>query len=161
MLKQDKEKFKIPKKIQDMILMGEDNELKNRYLHIAWEGSVYSEEKQPIKQPIEKNSPFIILEMKSVLSRTKANIIRLYGAFGNEKVFETFNNFLNDKKIFVKHLISVDFPAPLNPIIPKTSPLFTVKETSSIALIILLFNLNSLTKFFTLIMNFPPYKKPP
>lgn len=69
------------------LLMGEDNELKNRYLHIAWEGSVYSEEKQPIKQPIEKNSPFIILEMKSVLSRTKANIIRLYGAFGNEKVF--------------------------------------------------------------------------
>ena len=33
-----------------------------------------------------------------------------------------------------KHLTNVDFPAPLNPIIPNTFPLSTSKDTSSMAL---------------------------
>lgn len=74
--------------------MGESYELKNRYLHIAWKESAYSDEEQPIKQPIEqpieyigKNSLSEILETKTVSSRTKANITRLYDEFGNEKIF--------------------------------------------------------------------------
>lgn len=72
------------------LLMGESHELKNRYLHIAWKESAYSNEKQPIKQPIEsagKNSLSEALETKTVSSRTKANITRLYDEFGNEKIF--------------------------------------------------------------------------
>lgn len=73
------------------LLMGEKHELKNRYLHIAWEDSTYSGEKQPIKQPIEQhikgNSLLEFLGTKPVSSRTKANIIKLYNEFGNEKVF--------------------------------------------------------------------------
>lgn len=73
------------------LLMGEKHELKNRYLHIALEDSAYSSEKQPIKQPIEQhiggNSLLEVLETKPISLRTKANIIRLYDEFGNEKVF--------------------------------------------------------------------------
>lgn len=73
------------------LLMGEKHELKNRYLHIAWGDSIYLGEKQPIKQPIEQhigeNSLMGVLETKLVSSRTKANIIKLYDEFGNEKVF--------------------------------------------------------------------------
>lgn len=73
------------------LLMGEKHELKNRYLHIAWEDSTYSGEKQPIKRPIEQhiggNSLLEVLETKPISSRTKANIIKLYDEFGNEKVF--------------------------------------------------------------------------
>ena len=60
--------------------MGESYELKNRYLHVAWKESAYSDEKQPIKQPIEhigENRLSEILETKTVSSRTKANITRL------------------------------------------------------------------------------------
>ena len=76
------------------MLMGESYELKNRYLHIAWKESAYSNEEQPIKQPIKQLfwdageiSLSEILETKTVSSRTKANIIRLYNEFGNEKIF--------------------------------------------------------------------------
>ena len=76
------------------LLMGESYELKNRYLHIAWKESAYSDIKQPIKQhikqPIErvgKNSLSEIIETKTLSSRTKANITRLYDEFGNEKIF--------------------------------------------------------------------------
>ena len=73
------------------LLMGENHELKNRYLHIAWKNSVYSNReqpiKQPIKQPIEENSLLKILETNSVSSRTKTNIIRLHDEFEKEKVF--------------------------------------------------------------------------
>ena len=72
------------------LLMGESYELKNRYLHVAWEKSAYSNEKQPIEQPIErigKNSLSKVLGTKTVSLRTKANITRLYDEFGNEKIF--------------------------------------------------------------------------
>ncbi len=48
---------------------------------------VFSINKQPIKQPIEKPSLSEILETKAISSRTKANICRLYDIFGSEKVF--------------------------------------------------------------------------
>ena len=74
--------------------MGESYELKNRYLHVAWKKSAYLDEEQPIKQPIkqpieliEKNSLLEVLETKTVSSRTKTNITRLYDEFGNEKIF--------------------------------------------------------------------------
>ena len=73
------------------LLMGESYELKNRYLHIAWQESAYSDEeqpiKQPIKQPIGENNLLEVLEKKSISLRTKANITRLYNKFGNEKIF--------------------------------------------------------------------------
>ena len=72
------------------LLMRESYELKNRYLYIAWKESAYSCKKQPIKQPIEhvgKNCLSEVLETKTVSSRTKANITRLYDEFGNEKIF--------------------------------------------------------------------------
>ena len=72
-------------------LMGEKHELKNRYLHVKWNESAYSDEKQHIKQHIEphdkKNSLLQMLETKSISSRTKANIAKLYAEFGNEKIF--------------------------------------------------------------------------
>lgn len=75
------------------LLMGESYELKNRYLHIAWKETAHSGSKQPIKQPIGSNKHIgenhllEILEIKKVSSRTKANIIRLYNKFGDEKIF--------------------------------------------------------------------------
>lgn len=69
------------------LLMGENHELKNRYLHIAWREADYLDGKQPIKQLIEKPSLPEILETKAISSRTKANICRLYDIFGSEKVF--------------------------------------------------------------------------
>ena len=74
--------------------MGEKYELKNRCLHIAWEDSACSDEKQPIEQPIKQpieqpveNNLATVLEAKSVSSKTKANITRLHDEFGNEKIF--------------------------------------------------------------------------
>ena len=77
------------------LLMGEKHELKNRYLHIRRNETAYCDEKQHIKQHIkqhfethdEKNSLLKILETKSISSRTKANIAKLYAEFGNEKIF--------------------------------------------------------------------------
>ena len=69
------------------LLMGESYELKNRYLHIAWKETAYSDIKQPIKQPIEENSLSEVIKIKTISSRTQANIIRLYDEFGNEKIF--------------------------------------------------------------------------
>ncbi len=73
------------------LLMGESHELKNRYLHIAWKDPADFNEKQPIEQlieqPIRKNSRLEILENQAISWKTKANIKRLYEAFGSEKIF--------------------------------------------------------------------------
>ena len=76
------------------LLLEESYDLKNRYLHIAWKESAYSNEeqhiKQPIKQPIEhigRNSLSEVLKTKTISSRTKANITSLYEEFGNENIF--------------------------------------------------------------------------
>ena len=74
------------------LLMGEKNELKNRYMHIRWDETTHSTGKQHIKQHIKRhiadeNYILRILDTKDISSRTKGNIVRLYESFGMEKVF--------------------------------------------------------------------------
>lgn len=74
------------------LLMGENNELKNRYMHIRWEETTHSDGKQHIKRHIEqhienKNDILETLNSKEISSRTKDNIVKLYAAFGVENVF--------------------------------------------------------------------------
>ena len=74
------------------LLMGENNELKNRYMHIRWDVTTHSDNKQHIKQHIEqhienKNDILETLNSKEISSRTRDNIVKLYAAFGVEKVF--------------------------------------------------------------------------
>jgi len=69
------------------LLMGENHELKNRRLHIAWKDSDDPDKKQHIGQHIEENNLLKILDAKATSAKTKANIIRLYKEFGKEKIF--------------------------------------------------------------------------
>ena len=74
------------------LLMGEQNELKNRYMHIRWDEMSYSTGKQHIQQHIQQhiadeNSILTLLETKEVSSKMKNNIIMIHEAVGKEKVF--------------------------------------------------------------------------
>ena len=70
------------------LLMGEHNELKNRYLHVAWSETAHSGDKQHIEQHIgTENDTFSIPDDTSVSPKTRNNIERLYQAFGMEKIF--------------------------------------------------------------------------
>lgn len=82
------------------LLMGEKNELKNQYMHIRWDETTHSDEKQDIQQHIEQhiqqdiqqhiegeNDLLTLLDTKEVSSKMKNNILRLHDAFGMEKVF--------------------------------------------------------------------------
>lgn len=70
------------------LLMGEQNELKNRYMHIRWDETTHSTGKQHIEQHIEgENSILALLDTKEVSSKMKGNILKLHEAFGMEKVF--------------------------------------------------------------------------
>ena len=70
------------------LLMGEHNELKNRYMHIRWEETTHSTSKQHIEQHIpEQNSILNLLDTKEISSKMKSNITKLYEAFGTEKIF--------------------------------------------------------------------------
>ncbi|MCR5727514.1 MAG: Fic family protein [Lachnospiraceae bacterium] len=74
------------------LLMGENNELKNRYMHIAWNETTHSDGKQHIEQHIErhiqeKNDLLSILNEQAVSPKAKANILKLYESFGLEKIF--------------------------------------------------------------------------
>lgn len=74
------------------LLLGEDHELKNRYMHIRWDKTTDPESKQHIKQHIEqhipdRNSIYAILDTKEISSRMKDNIRKLYESFGREKIF--------------------------------------------------------------------------
>ena len=70
------------------LLMGEKNELKNRYMHIKWDETTHYNEKQHIEQHIEEgNSLLKILDKKEISSKTKGNILKLHEAFGVEKIF--------------------------------------------------------------------------
>lgn len=71
------------------LLLGEKNELKNRYLHIDWqEKTTHSEKKQHIEQHIdEENNLLAELTANKVTAKTQKNIISLYNAFGKEKIF--------------------------------------------------------------------------
>ena len=74
------------------LLMGEKNELKNRYMHIRWNETTHLDGKQHIQQHIvqhieEEDSLLEILDQKGISSKLKANIMKLHNAFGREKVF--------------------------------------------------------------------------
>ena len=71
------------------LLLGEDNELKNRYLHIDWQDkTTHLLSKQDIKQDIdEKNRILALLETVQCAAKTKKNIICLYDTFGKERIF--------------------------------------------------------------------------
>ena len=74
------------------LLMGEDNELKNRYLHIEWPETTHSGEKQHIKQHIEQHfEPDVVTlhipESAAISEKTRRNIELLYHEFGMEKIF--------------------------------------------------------------------------
>lgn len=70
------------------LLMGEKNELKNRYMHIRWDETTHSDGKQHIEQHIGgENDILTLLDAKEVSSRMKNNILRLHEAFGMEKIF--------------------------------------------------------------------------
>ena len=74
------------------LLMGEKNELKNRYMHIRWDETTHSDEKQHIKQHIgrhieSEDSLLEILDQKGISSKMKTNIMKLHKSFGMEKVF--------------------------------------------------------------------------
>ena len=71
------------------LLLGEDNELKNRYLHIDWQDkTTHLLSKQDIKQDIdEKNRILALLETVQCSTKTKKNIICLYDTFGKERIF--------------------------------------------------------------------------
>ena len=65
------------------LLMGEQNELKNRYMHIRWDETSHSTGKQHIQQHIAyENSILTLLETKEVSSKMKKNIIMIHEAFG-------------------------------------------------------------------------------
>ena len=77
------------------LLMGEKNELKNRYMHIAWKETTHSNNKRHIEQHIEQHIDpkgaikqlEIILDTNVVSERTKSNILNLFNEFGYEKIF--------------------------------------------------------------------------
>ena len=77
------------------LLMGEKNELKNRYMHIAWKETTHSNNKRHIERHIEQHIDpkgaikqlEIILDTNAVSERTKSNILNLFNEFGYEKIF--------------------------------------------------------------------------
>ena len=77
------------------LLMGEKNELKNRYMHIAWKETTHSNNKRHIERHIEQHIDpkgaikqlEIILDTNVVSERTKSNILNLFNEFGYEKIF--------------------------------------------------------------------------
>ena len=74
------------------LLMGEKNELKNRYMHIRWDKTTHSDEKRHIEQRIERHieggDGFLkVLDGKKISPKAKVNIVKLHEAFGMEKIF--------------------------------------------------------------------------
>lgn len=74
------------------LLMDEQNELKNRYMHIRWDETTHSNPKQHIQQHIQQHiededSILKVLESKEISVKMRNNIIKLREAFGMEKVF--------------------------------------------------------------------------
>lgn len=71
------------------LLLGEDNELKNRYMHIDWQDkTTHSGIKQHIARHIEIEKDLLtLLNENKVTAKTKKNIISLHKEFGMEKIF--------------------------------------------------------------------------
>lgn len=64
------------------LLLGEDNELKNRYTHVLWKKQDILEPKQDIEKPKQD-----IKVPESFSSKTKQHIQRLFSAFGYDRFF--------------------------------------------------------------------------
>ena len=70
------------------LLLDENNELRNRYLHVDCVKTAHSDEKQHMKQHIEaENSTLNIFTNTLLRNKTKKNIECLYLSFGKEKIF--------------------------------------------------------------------------
>ena len=70
------------------LLMGENNELKNRFMHIDWKETTHSDGKQHIERHFRKKTDLLsILDEQKVTTKTKTNIVKLYESFGIEKIF--------------------------------------------------------------------------
>lgn len=70
------------------LLMGENNELKNRFMHIAWKETTHLDGKQHIERHFRKKTDLLsILDEQKVTTKTKTNIVKLYESFGIEKIF--------------------------------------------------------------------------
>ena len=64
------------------LLLGENNELKNRYIHVRWQKQDIEEQKQDIESPKQD------IEIPDAFSnKTKQHIHILYAEFGNDKFF--------------------------------------------------------------------------
>ena len=64
------------------LLLGEDNELKNRYTHVRWK----KQDIQEAKQDIETQKQDIRIP-ESFSNKTKQHIQRLFSVFGYDKFF--------------------------------------------------------------------------
>ena len=63
-------------------LLGENNELKNRYIHVRWQKQDIEEQKQNIESPKQD------IEIPEAFSnKTKQHIQILFAEFGNDKFF--------------------------------------------------------------------------
>lgn len=70
------------------LLMGENNELKNRFMHIDWKETTHLDGKQHIERHFRKKTDLLsILDEQKVTTKTKTNIVKLYESFGIEKIF--------------------------------------------------------------------------
>lgn len=70
------------------LLMGEQHPLKNRELHIRWHKTALPDEKQPIKQPFDKeNNLFERMTETGFTNKTKSHIMAAYNTFGKENIF--------------------------------------------------------------------------
>ena len=61
-------------------------------MHIRWNETTHSTEKQHIEQHIERhidgeNSILVLLDTKEMSSKMKGNVLKLHEAFGKEKIF--------------------------------------------------------------------------
>ena len=71
------------------LLLGEDNELKNRYTHVRWK----KQDIQEAKQDIETQKQDIVVQKQDIeisgefSNKTKQHIQRLFSAFGYDKFF--------------------------------------------------------------------------
>ena len=64
------------------LLLGENNELKNRYIHVRWQKQDHEEQKQDIESPKQD------IEIPEAFSnKTKQHIQILFAEFGNDKFF--------------------------------------------------------------------------
>ena len=105
------------------LLLGEKNELKNRFLHINWDGQKQDigVEKQDIdasKQDIEVEKQDILIP-DSVSNRTSGNIQSLFNKFGNDQFFgrtdvmQTLELTASPASALIKKMLDLDLIRPV------------------------------------------------